>query len=172
VRLVRFDAAELSKEQRSAFDCGEPSLDRWLATQARQSMESRDAVTYLLLDDERKGGPRIAGYYALSAGQVRRAELPRPMAKRAPEPVPAIRMGRFAIDRSYQAQGWGADLLRESLLSAVNVGQAIGARVMLVDAISDDALAFYLRFGFLPSPVHPMQVLFDLRVVVTSLGEP
>jgi hypothetical protein len=36
---------------------------------------------------------------------------------------------------------------------------------MLVDAISDDALAFYLRFGFLKSPIHPMQVLYDLRTV-------
>jgi len=76
-----------------------------------------------------------------------------------------IRMGRFAIDRSYQGLGWVTDLLRESLVGAVNAGQAIGARVMLVDAISDDALAFYLRFGFLKSPIHPMQVLYDLRTV-------
>lgn len=171
MRLVRFDTIELSKEQRASFDCGEPSLDRWLATQARQSMESRDAVTYLLIDGEPGSRASIAGYYALSAGQVRQAELPGPMAKRAPEPVPAIRMGRFAIDRSYQGQGWGAELLRASLLSAVSAGQGIGARVMLVDAISKDALAFYLRFGFRPSPVHPMQVLYDLRVVAESLRE-
>jgi ribosomal protein S18 acetylase RimI-like enzyme len=135
-------------------------------------MESRDAVTYLLIDGESGSAARIAGYYALSAGQVRRAELPEPMAKRAPEPVPAIRMGRFAIDRSYHGQGWGAELLRESLLSAVSAGQGIGARVMLVDAISDDALAFYFRFGFRPSPVHPLQVLYGLRVVAASLREP
>lgn len=169
MRIGRFDEVAPSKEQRSGFDCGEPSLNRWLATQAGQSMESRDAVTYLLLDDEVADG-RIAGYYCLSAGAVLRSAAPESMAKRAPEPIPAVRMGRFAIDRSYQGQGWGADLLREALLSAVTGGQLVGARVMLVDAISEAALDFYLHHGFTASPIHPMQVMLDLRTVSASAG--
>lgn len=167
MRLARFDEVAPSKEQRLAFDSGEPSLDRWLATQAGQSMGSRDAVTYLLLDDE--SSPEIiAGYYCLAAGSVMRAEAPDVMARRAPDPIPAVRMGRFAIDRNHQGQGWGADLLREALLSAVAGGRLIGARVMLVDAISDEARAFYLRFGFVASPIHPRQVFYDLRTVEAS----
>src|SRR5690554_1937389 len=50
-------------------------------------------------------------------------------------------------------------------------GELIGARVMLVDAISDAALAFYERFDFTPSPIHPMQVFYDLRVVAASRGD-
>jgi len=171
VRLARYDEIEPSKAQRASFDCGELPLNRWLATQARQSMESRDAVTYLLLDEGAGLEACIAGYFALSAGQVVRAAVPEEMGKRAPEPVPAIRMGRFAIDRAYQGQGWGAELLREALRSSLNAATAVGARVMLVDAINDDALAFYLRFGFKRSPIHPTQVLIDLRVVAASLGE-
>ena len=38
VRHQRFDLANPSKAQRKAFDCGEPTLNRWLAEQARQSM--------------------------------------------------------------------------------------------------------------------------------------
>lgn len=169
MRLARFDEVSPSKEQRNGFDCGEPSLNRWLATQARQSMESRDGVTYLLIDESSDEVP-IVGYYCLSSGSVSRDTAPDAMAKRSPDPIPAIRMGRFAIDHRYQRQGWGAELLRESLLSAVHGGRLVGARVMLVDAISEDALAFYLRFGFTASPIHPMQVLFDLRVVATSAG--
>lgn len=90
------------------------------------------------------------------------------MARRAPDPIPAVRMGRFAIDRNSQGQGWGADLLREALLSAVAGGRLIAARVMLVDAINDEARAFYLRFGFTPSPIHPRQVFYDLRTVEAS----
>lgn len=172
MRLARYDEADPTKAQRARFDCGEPSLDRWLATQARQSMESRDAVTYLLLDDEGDDGDdsRVVGYYALSAGQVLKDTAPLEMAQRAPEPIPAVRMGRFAIDRAYQGQGLGAELLSEALLSAVNAGGLVGARVMLVDAISDDALDFYLRFGFTPSPINPMQILYDLRTVEASAG--
>lgn len=167
MRIVRFDEAPPSKEDRNRFDCGEPSLNRWLASQARQSMESRDAVTYLLVDDD---AGVLAGYFSLSSGEVRRGNAPSGMARRAPEPIPAVRMGRFAIDSTYQGQGWGAELLRDALLRAVSAGRTVGARVMLVDAISDGARSFYLRFGFEPSPVHPMLLLYDLRVVAESAG--
>ena len=172
MRLVRYDEASPTKAQRRRFDCGEPSLDRWLATQSRQSMESHDAVTYLLLDEQTGDDDpaRIAGYYALSAGQVIRDTVPLDMARNAPDPIPAVRMGRFAIDRAYQGQGWGADLLREALLGAVTAGKLIGARVMLVDAISDTAVDFYVHYGFKRSPIHPMQLLHDLRTVASSAG--
>lgn len=140
-------------------------MHRWLATQARQSMESRDAVTYLLMDDQ---VPAIAGYFSLSAAEVRREGAPGQMARRSPDSIPAIRMGRFAIARSHQGRGWGADLLREALLRAVSAGGQIGARVMLVDAISDVARYFYLRFGFEPSPINPLQLLYDLRAIAAS----
>lgn len=167
MRIARYDEVSPSKERRSSFSSGEPSLDRWLAGQARQSMESRDAVTYLLVDDEVEDEP-IAGYFCLSAGEVRRDDAPLDLVRRAPEPIPVVRLGRFAVDRTYQGSGWGAELLREALLSAVAGGTAIGARALLVDAISEQAAAFYERFGFVASPVHPMQLLYDLRVVDAS----
>jgi GNAT superfamily N-acetyltransferase len=169
VRLARYDEVSPTKEQRAAFSCGEPSLDRWLATHARQSMESRDAVTYLLLDDEHDP-ERIAGYYCLSAGSMRKADAPVELGRHAPEPIPVVRMGRFAIDTAYQGSGWGADLLREALLSAVSGAELIGARAMLVDAISESAAAFYRRFGFVESPVHHLQLFKDFRTVRTSAG--
>jgi GNAT superfamily N-acetyltransferase len=167
VRLARYDDVSPTKEQRSAFSSGEPSMDRWLASQARQSMESRDAVTYLLLDDDADGEP-IAGYFCLSAGEVRREDAPVALARRAPEPIPVVRMGRFAVDLTYQGHGWGAELLREALLSAAAGGRHLGARALLVDAISARAVVFYERFGFVVSPIHPMQLLYDLRVVEAS----
>lgn len=166
---VRFDAAAPTRQQRRDFDCGRPSLDRWLATQARQSMDLRDAVTYLLLDEE-PDPSAIAGYYCLSSGEVARDATPEAMARRAPQPIPAIRMGRFAIDRRYGGQGLGAELLGEALLGAVHGGRLIGARVMLVDAIDAEAASFYRRFGFEPSPIYGLQLLYDLRVVAASAG--
>ena len=167
MRIARFDEVRPSKEQRERFACGQVSLDRWLATQARQSMDTRDAVTFLLIDDDTES---IAGYFCLSSGEISRQATPESMSRRAPESIPAVRMGRFAIDRAYQRQGWGADLLREALLRAVSGGTMVAARVMLVDAISEEARAFYLRFGFEPSPIHPMQLMYDLRAVAASAG--
>jgi ribosomal protein S18 acetylase RimI-like enzyme len=165
VRLVRFDAEPPSKAQRKSFACGEPSLDNWLATQASQSMASRDAVTYLLMNDDHAV---IAGYYSISAGEVSRDAAPHGLARRAPNPIPVVRMGRFAVDRRYQGQGSGSELLREALRGAAAAVELIGGRAMLVDAINDGAKHFYMKYGFQTSPIHPMQLMYDLRIVIAS----
>lgn len=168
MRLSRYDSVAPTKDQRASFSCGEPSLDRWLAAQARRSMEARDAVTYLLFDDDQ--GDRIAGYYCLSAGSVHKDQAPPSVARRTPEPIPVVRMGRFAIDSDYQGLGWGAELLREAVLSAVSGAELIGARALLVDALSDRAVAFCRRFGFVESPTHPRQLFKSLREIRASAG--
>src|SRR3546814_11781938 len=88
-------------------------------------METRDAVTSLLLDDHAGEEARIAGYYCLSSGEVARDATPGQMGRRAPNPIPAVRMGRFAIDLEYQGQVWGADLLRDAPLRTVTAGELI-----------------------------------------------
>lgn len=128
-------------------------------------MATRDAVTYLLVDEE-----SIAGYFCLSAGEVRAVNAPPALARHAPRSVPIIRMGRFAIATSYQGLGWGSELLREALLRAHRGGQLIGARAILVDATNERAAQFYRRFGFSSSPTDPRQLLYDLRVVGKSAG--
>lgn len=79
-------------------------------------------------------------------------------------------MGRFAIDEDYQGLGWGAELLREALLSAMGGAGLIGARALLVDAIGQRSAAFYRRFGFMESPIHPLQLCKTLDVVKRSAG--
>ena len=115
-------------------------------------------------------GSSSSGYYCLSAGSVRKEAAPGEIARRAPEPIPVVRMGRFAIDCHYQGSGWGAELLREALLSAVSGADLIGGRALLVDAISEDARSSYRRFGFVESPIHPLQLFKSLREIRTSAG--
>jgi GNAT superfamily N-acetyltransferase len=162
--LSRYGATNLSSDQRNAFDCGHDSLNRWLATQARQGMDSRDAVTQLLMEDE-----VIAGYYRLSAGSFSKAQAPPELAKRAPGPIPVIQMGRFAIGHAYHGQGWGADLLAEAIRSATASLDVIGAHALFVDAIDEPARRFYVKHGFAPSPIAPMQRC--VRLVVARISE-
>lgn len=42
---------------------------------------------------------------------------------------------------------------------AVQAAEAIGIRVMLVHAISDEAKTFYLRLGLSQSPLDPMTLM-------------
>jgi predicted N-acetyltransferase YhbS len=79
-----------------------------------------------------------------------------------PNPVPVVLLGRLAIDRAWQGKGLGADLLRDAVLRAMLAGEAIGVRAMLVDAISTEAKAFYVKFGLRESPVDPMMLMITM----------
>jgi predicted N-acetyltransferase YhbS len=56
-----------------------------------------------------------------------------------PEPIPAVVLARLAIDKDWQRQGLGYSLLQDALLRCHAAAGYIGARVLLVHALSDDA---------------------------------
>jgi GNAT superfamily N-acetyltransferase len=100
-------------------------------------------------------GGSIGGYYTLSSTAVRLHDLPEELARRLPRYplVPAILIGRLAIDRRYHGQGWGSFLLLDALHRCA--ASEIAAFAVIVDAIDDDARAFYLHHSFLPLPDSP-----------------
>lgn len=63
-------------------------------------------------------------------------------------PIPAVRLARLAVDGRHQRQGLGAALLADAMRRAVRAADEVGIRAVLVDALDDDAAAFYRRFGF------------------------
>lgn len=92
----------LSKHHdRSGFDCGNLALSDWLRQHAGQSEDKDVTRTYVLMDS---GHPRVLGYYAISACQVRYEELPPHSTKRLPKRmrIPAALLGKLAVDRTLQ----------------------------------------------------------------------
>ena len=146
------------------FDSQTGSLDRWLIDHARQAAAGGSARTYVTVDAEQD---RVVGYYALAAAAVSRAEATDRAAKGQPHhPIPGILLARLAVDVSVQGRGVGAWLLRDAMTRSLSASEQIGARVLLVHALHDDARAFYEHFGFEPSPTDPLnlQLLFkDIR---------
>jgi len=153
----------------SAFDCGKPSLNDWLRRFALINQQSDSARTYVV---HRRG--KVVGYYSLSAGSVRKEESPARIAKGlAQHPIGVILLARLAIDRSEQRSGLGKMLLIDALTRSLSAADAIGARAILVHAIDEEAISFYRKFEFEPSPLNPKQLMLlmkDLRATVQSLG--
>ena len=58
----------------------------------------------------------VAAYYTLSATSVPLADLPPEDAKRLPRypTVPAVRIGRLAVDRRFQRRGLGEAMLADA----------------------------------------------------------
>ena len=88
--------------------------------------------------------------------------------KAAPDPIPAILLGRLAVDRGHARQGIGSGLLKDAFLRARQVSRVAVARLLLPDALDEEARSFYLRHGFKPSPLNPLQLMHSLVLRVAG----
>lgn len=111
-----------------------------------QDVRRRVARVFVALEDDSSS---IAGYYTLNAARFEETSLTPEEAKRLPHyPVPAILIGRLAIDRRNQGRGLGETLLMDAIKRVLRASQVIAAYAIIVDAKNDDAMAFYKRYGF------------------------
>jgi GNAT superfamily N-acetyltransferase len=151
----------------SHFDCGVQQLDDFLKRFAIANQKGGAARTYVCIEDR-----RVVGYYSLAPAGVAPSEVPDRVMKGQPQhPVPCILLAKLAVDRCAQGQGLGKYLFRDSLLRAFRAHEEIGGRAFLVHATNDEARAFYVKYGMLPSPTHPMHlfVLFkDVRAILAG----
>jgi len=135
------------QHDREGFFCGEPSLDTYLRQQAVQHHRDGISTTHVLVDDANRA--RILGYYSLSAAQLLLTDLQESDRKRLPNyPVPAIRMGRLAVSAEEQAKGHGDYLLAHAVARCLSLRAQLGVRVLLVDALHEQAASFYRSYGF------------------------
>jgi GNAT superfamily N-acetyltransferase len=151
------------------FRSGVASLDTWLVDYALQAGRAGSARTYVVTDAEQDG--RVVGYHAIAAASVERGKATFRASKGMPnQPVPAILLGRLAVDRTVQGQGLGAWLLQDAMRRALSVSEELGVRVLLVHAIDDSARSFYERFGFEASASDPLNLQLLMKDIRATLG--
>lgn len=149
---------------RAVFRCGSEPLDRYLREYASQDVRRRVSACFVALAD----GPRIAAYYTLASASLLLADLPATTVKKLPRypTVPAVRMGRLAVDQAFQGQGLGGALLADALSRAVQ--SEIAAYALVVDAKDESAAAFYRHHGFIVLPDSPKTLFLPLATVLAS----
>jgi GNAT superfamily N-acetyltransferase len=153
---------------REAFDCGDETLNEFLRRYARKSHERGGAKTFLAVDDADK--KTILGFYSLSPASVEYARTPE-IARHglARHDVPGFRLARLAVDRRWQGQGIGGQLLlaagRRCLLAAAEVGGV----VLVIDAKNERVAAWYASYGAEPLLDAPLTLLLPLATIETAL---
>lgn len=152
-----------SSHDRTAFDCGNPTLTDWLKQRASQ-FEKRDlARTYVASKSDSR---IVLGYYAISNHRVGHEALPANEAKGLPRlDLPVVLLGRLAVDRKVQGQGLGSLLLIDALRRAQHLAEHVGIRAVEVDAIDDAARQFYLKFGFVSLLDDPNHLFLSMSVI-------
>jgi ribosomal protein S18 acetylase RimI-like enzyme len=155
-----FRLAPLGAEHdRGSFSCGEEALDRYFKTQATQDIRRRIANCFVAAAP---ATGLVAGYYTLAAASVPLVDLPPEEAKRLPRypTVPAVRIGRLAVDVRFQGRGLGGALLADATLRTLQAAPAVFA--LVVDAKNDRAVAFYRLYLFRPMVGRPRTLFLPL----------
>jgi ribosomal protein S18 acetylase RimI-like enzyme len=146
---------------RGAFRSGSEPLNRYLREQATQDIRRRVAACFVALAE----GSRIAGYYTLASASLLLTDLPERIGKKLPRypTVPAVRMGRLAVDQAFSGQGLGGALLADALERAAR--SEIAAFALMVDAKDERAVAFYRHHGLIALPDSPLTLFLPLATV-------
>jgi ribosomal protein S18 acetylase RimI-like enzyme len=147
------------------FECGVGALNEWLKKRALLNHLSGASRTYVAT-----AGKRIVAYYCLSAGSIQHAAVPGRIRRNMPEPIPALVLGRLAVDVQFQRRGLGPKLILDAIDRTHELSTGVGIRALVVNAKNEQAAHFYKRFGFTESPIDPL-ILMALVRPLSSVSE-
>ena len=147
--LRRPEPLDPSRHDRSSFDSGEPALDDWLRRYAGQNRRRDTAATWVIATSE----DHVVAYASLAMTAIDRSAAPAPIAKQASDPVPALLLGRLAVDRHHAGLGIGTTLVAHVLATAVELNAKAACRAVVVTALHPRARTWWERLGF--HPFHP-----------------
>jgi GNAT superfamily N-acetyltransferase len=163
------------------FDCGVDSLNEWLGKRAWKNHTIDVSRTFVVTDGESEkcglglcpsGAPFqdiVVGYYCLSSAAIDRIELPKARQRNMPDPIPAVLIGRLAVDRRYQGQKIGMSLLQDAICRIVTASKSVGMAYILVHALDDGAKRFYEINGFVAIPERPLTLFLPVATAVAVI---
>lgn len=126
-------------------------MNNYLHTQVNQDIKRRLAACFVALDDK----DYVIGYYTLSSESLGRETIPIKHKKKVPQNynAPVILLGRLARDLKFKSSGLGEHLLIDALFRSFALSEeSIGAMAVVTYPISEHAVNFYSRYGFVQLP--------------------
>jgi GNAT superfamily N-acetyltransferase len=142
------------------FDCGEAERNDYLRFTARQHVDKGYAQVWVSVP--KLGSSQVIGYYTLSVTSLSPGETP---GKSGLKKIPALLLGKLAVDRRYQGQQAGVRLLLHAQRCALLVARKVGVHALVVDALNDQAAAFYRKYDFeelTTGPLHLFKLIKDI----------
>jgi GNAT superfamily N-acetyltransferase len=151
-----------------AFDCGKEALDDWLKLRALEN-EGTGSRTYVVTARDGTGAGQVVAYYTLASGAVMRSQAPGKLRRNMPDPVPVMVLGRLAVDKNHQGKRLAVAMMREALRRVAQVSQEVGVRALVVHAIDDAAIPFYLKWDFKPFPAGSQTLFLPIETIRATI---
>ena len=123
------------------FDCGDRQLNHWFRTKAFSNEAVGFTRTHVM-----HNAASLVGFFTLSAAAVD-IEAAALGEASAPDPIPAILLGRMAVASDFQGMGVGKRLLLDAFEKANHAAEKVGAAILLVHP-KPQALGYYRSQGF------------------------
>jgi GNAT superfamily N-acetyltransferase len=154
-----------ARHNRDQFDSGEPPLDECLRRHAGQNRRRDSAATWVITDAD----DVVIAYASVAMTGIDRSAAPPRLFKGAPDPVPAVLLGRLAVDKRYAHLGIGTALTAHVLATAVELNEKAACRAVVVTALNQNARTWWQRLGFHPfSPDNPEEL--DLYLLTSEIA--
>ena len=139
-------------------------LDEWLRHYAGQNRRRDTAATWVIADTK----DVVVAYASIAMTGIDRSAAAEMLAKSAPDPVPALLLGRLAVDRRYAGLGIGTALAAYVFATAVELNEKAACRAVVVTALNQRARTWWERLGFRPfAPEEPDQL--DLYLLAADI---
>lgn len=130
-------------------------LDEWLRRYAGQNRRRDTAATWVIADAD----DAVVAYASVAMTGIDRSAAPDALVKGSPDPVPALLLGRLAVDHRHAGLGIGTALTAHVLATAAELNEKAACRAVVVTALSESARRWWERIGFHPfAPDDPGQL--------------
>ena len=115
---------------------------------------------------------RIIGYYTLSMTSISLGELPTSLVKKLPKyPLIGVTLiGRLAVSEKYRGKGWGKLLMMDALAKSLETSKKVASFAVVVDAIDEQAIAFYQRFDFQSFPQAKFKLFRTMKNIAQAFN--
>ena len=161
---LKIELLDSRKHDRSKFSCGKDSLDTYILKQASQDLKRRVSTPFVLIDAPEV---ELLAYYTISAYTVDVTALDASLAKRLPRyPVlPATLLGRLAVSEDQKGKGFGELMLLNALRRSLEVSANVASLAVVAEAIDQNAVSFYIKYGFRPFRHNPMKLYLPMKSI-------
>ena len=98
--------------------------------------------------------------------------MPGRLRRNAPEIVPAIVLGRLAVDHDFAGRGLGGSLLADALRRSLFASTTIGVRAIIVHPLGPGLIPLYERLGFSSFPGDPLAMFIEIEKIAAAVHPP
>ena len=81
--------------------------------------------------------------------------------------IPAVLIGRLAVDSRYKGRGYGEHALVNALRMIQNISLISAIKVVVVDALNMSAKNFYMNYGFKEFDDDKMRLFISMKEINT-----